>query len=90
MVFLQGPDVETFAPNRAYAVDGGCSTGNRSNAGHMMVDCRTANRFFVKERFPAERCIDDEVHLAALDVVDDVRPALVHFINRLDLEAGSA
>src|SRR2546422_910004 len=90
MVFLQRPDVQTLAPNRAYAVDRGCSAGNRGDARHMMVDRRAADRLLVKEGFAAEGCVDDQIDLAALDVIDDVRPAFIDFINGLDVDAGTA
>src|SRR5438094_7529952 len=90
MVFLQRADVQTLTPNRAYPVDRGCGAGNCGDAGHMMVDRRAANRFLVEEGLAAQRCVDDEVDLAALDVVDDVRPAFIDLINGLDVDPGTA
>src|SRR5882672_10544919 len=52
-----------------------------------MIDSRPADRLFVEERFTAKRCIDDQINLAALDIVNDVRPAFVDFINRFDFDA---
>src|SRR5207247_10694059 len=90
MVFLQRSDVQVFAPNRAYAIDRGCSTGDGGDAGYMMIDCRAANRLLVKEGFAAERRVDDEIHLAALDVVHNMPLPFVHFVDCLDLDAGTA
>src|SRR5262249_49537158 len=90
MVLLQRTDVQTLAPDRAYAVDRGGSAGDRGDAGYMMVDGRAPDRLLVKEGFAAEWCVDDETDLAALDVVDDVGSPFIDFINGLDIDAGTA
>src|SRR5580693_7266713 len=51
VVFLDRTYVQTFAPERADAVDGrGCACNGR-NAGHTVVDGRAANRLFVEKGF---------------------------------------
>ncbi len=87
MILLQRSDVQAFAPNRAYAIDRGCSAGDGGDAGYMMIDGRAPNRLLVKEGFAAERRVNDEIHLAALDVVHNMRPAFVHFVHCFDLDA---
>src|SRR5438067_1793376 len=89
MVFLKRPHVQALASNRAYPVDRGCGARDRSDAGHMMGDRCAADCLFVEEGFAAERRIDDEIDLAALDVVDDMRPAFINFINGLNIDAGT-
>src|SRR2546422_967745 len=87
MIPLQRSDVQAFAPNRAYAIDRGSSARDGGDAGYMMIDGRAPNRHLVKEGFAAERRVNDEIHLAALDVVHNMRPAFVHFVHCFDLDA---
>src|SRR5438093_6642378 len=89
MILLQGSYVQAFAPNRAYTIDRGCSTGDGGDAGYMMIDCGAANRLLVKEGLAAERRVDDEIDFAALDVVHNLRPPFVHIVDCRDLDAGT-
>ena len=51
-----------------------------------MIDGRAPDRFFVEKGLTAKRRIDDEIDLAALDVVHHVRPSFINFINRLHID----
>src|ERR1051326_3586281 len=90
MVFLQRANIQAFAPDSPYAVDGGSRTRNCCNAGNVVIDSSTADRLFIEERFAAEGSIYDKIDLAALDVVDDVRPSFVNFIDRFHVDAGTS
>ena len=45
---------------------------------------------FIEERFAAKGCIDDKIDLAAFDIVDDVRPSFVNFVDRFHVDAGTS
>ncbi len=87
-VFLKRADAEAFSLQRTYAGNGGGSAGNRGDARNSIVDGGAADRFLVKERFLAQRSIDDEIHLPALHVVRDVRPAFIHLVDGLHGHSG--
>src|ERR1051326_463564 len=87
MVFLQRADIQAFTPDSPYAIDGGSSTRNCCNAGNVVIDGSPADRLFIEERFAAKGCIYDEIDFAALDIVDDVRPSFVNFIDRFHVDA---
>src|SRR5262245_56727414 len=88
MVFLNGLHIEALAAECANTVNGSSSAWNRCDAWNAMIDCCPANRFFVEKGFAAEWRIDDQMNFPALDVVHNVRPALVHFVNRLNFDSG--
>ena len=46
-----------------------------------------ADRAVVEERLAAERRVDDELNVVVEDLVADVRPALVHLEDDVDVEA---
>src|ERR1043166_3497813 len=90
MVFLQRANIQAFTPDSPYAVDGGSSTRNCCNAGNVVIDSGSADCPFIEERFAAKGCIYDKIDLAALDIVDDVRPSLVNFVDRFHVDAGTS
>ena len=63
-------------------LDRGRGRRERRQAGDVALERRPADRHLVEERLPAERRVDDEVHLAVDHPVDDVRPPLVHLQDR--------
>ena len=52
------------------------------------MDSGSTNGLFIEEGFTPKGSIDDEMDLAALDVIDDVRTAFVHFVDRLRVDSG--
>src|SRR5439155_22085327 len=90
VVFLNGFHIQALATDGADSINGGSGAGDRGDAWHAMIDCCASNGFFIEERFTAERRIDNEIDLAALDVIDNMRPALVHFVDGFDFDSGIA
>ena len=88
VVFLNRPDAKAFAAECADAVHGGGGACKGGDAGNVMGDCGAADGFLVEEGVAAERGVDDEVDLSALDIVHDVGPAFVDLVNGLDVNAG--
>src|SRR5262249_18759135 len=88
VIFLERTHVQVFTADGSDTIHGCGGTGNRCDAGNTMVDRRAANGFFVEEGFATQRRVDDEIAFPALDVVGNVRPAFVHFIDAFDLDAG--
>jgi hypothetical protein len=54
----------------------------------IQLHSRRANRRVVLALLLAQRRVQDQVDLAVLDAVDDVRAAFVHFVDALDRDAG--
>src|SRR5262249_39510385 len=88
MVFLDGLHIQALAADSANTVNSGGCARNGCDAGHSMIDCRAANRFFIEERLTAQWRIDDEMDFSALDVIHNMRSSLVHLVNRLNIDSG--
>src|SRR5580692_7938988 len=79
MQILEGGDFRALIEQSANSAGGGVGRGECCNAWNVITNRRATNRFFVVERFAAERRVDDQVDLAGFDEVNDVGPALVYF-----------
>src|SRR5438552_212243 len=88
MVFLDRFHIQAFAANRTNTIHCRGSSRNGCDARDTMIDRGAANGFFIEERLTAERCIDDQVDLSALDVIYDMRPSFIHLVNGLYLDSG--
>src|SRR5215510_14925655 len=90
MVLLNRFHIQALATDRADAVDSCSAARNGCDAGHAVIDCRAANRLFIEKRLTTERRIDNEMDFSAFDVIHNVRPALVHFVNGFDVYSGTS
>src|SRR5271155_768821 len=86
MKVLEGGNVGGVSGHGANAAGGGAGGRQRGDAGNVVAHGGAANGFFVVEGFAAERRVDDQIHLAGLDQVHDIRAALVHFVHRFKLD----
>src|SRR5262249_15368978 len=88
MVFLDRFNVEAVAPDGANTVHSRGCTRYRGDARNTVIDRRAPDRPFIEEGLAAKRRVDDQVDLAALDEVYDVRPAFVDLVDRFDFNIG--
>ena len=89
MQFLQAGHLNSLLSLRADAVHGRGGGGKCGDTGHAALDRGAANGFLVETRSATEWGIDDEVEFAALDEINHVGAAFIHFVNLLHLQAGS-
>ena len=85
---LKRVDAEGMIDHGADAARRGLRGSKRGDAGDLIAHGGAADGFLVVKRLAAKRRIDDEIDLAALDVVDDVGPPFIHFINGFDFDTG--
>ena len=69
VIFLQATARPESPAAGANAGNGGNGAGDRGDAGNPVVDRGAPDRAFVKERFLAQRRIDQQIDFSALDVV---------------------
>src|SRR5205823_10163681 len=67
----------------------GCG-GDGRNTAHPVLDGSTPDRLFIEPARPPQRRIDDQVHSVALDQIERIRPALVHFVYLIHLKSALA
>src|ERR1700683_113775 len=89
MEILKGGDVGSVPGHGANAARCGGAGRQRGDARDVVTDRSAADGFFVVEGFAAERRVDDQVYLSRFDQVNDVRTPFVHFVNRVDFDAGA-
>src|SRR5205809_5893925 len=75
---------------RAQSLDQRMRPSHRRHAGHVVLQSGAPDCLFVIMRSAAQRSVDYQSDLALLDVISDVRPALVDFEDRRAFEANFA
>src|SRR6201996_1100875 len=87
---LYGRDFKTAGPEGMDSLDGGTGARNCCVIGDLIGQGSPAQAEAIGNRLRPLARIDHELDLARQHPVDDVWPALHHFIDRLDLEPGQA
>ena len=90
MQILQGVYLGAVAGHGANAERRGVRRGKRGNARNVVANRSAADGFFVVKRFAAERRVDQQIDLAGLDQVDDIRAPFVYFVNRFASDSRAA
>ena len=86
---LQAPDPDRIALARRYGFGRGFGGAHGGDAGHAVGNSGAPDRFLVAERMRAGGGVDDQLQRPALQQIDRVGPAFIHFEDRLALDAGA-
>src|SRR6185503_12871249 len=87
MQLLQRPNPDpTVSCARTNRLDYRLSTRHRRDAGNAILQSRTPNCLLVKMRGAAQRRINHQRNLAALDQVNDIGPSLVNLEDALHFQ----
>src|SRR4026208_1514850 len=81
--FLQGKHVHFGSLESSDAASDGSTTRKGGDTGHSMLHRGAANGALIEEGTLAKRSVQNEIDLAALDHVNDVRSPFVDFVDRL-------
>jgi len=88
VIFLQRVDAQALLLERTDPINGSGRARNRGDAWNTVMYGRTANGPLVEKGLPAESGVDNEMDFAALDVIDDVWPAFIDFVDCLGGDTG--